>query len=368
MLKDCEKVHSRLQYRMKNRRLKKRIRQLEKELKLLLESERDSTNEELLLNCRKNFISTYELAGRFDSANTVRMEIADGFMESGQTQKAITEYHQVLKKSRNTANHSQKAEALSTIGSYFQVQGSYEAALRFLTAAFHSARKSRNSKLLFKTLTDLGNVYAVLENEDQSLSCYELAVEQAGDKSTEFQVSYVCTLIGSQYQKRSLAPCAHEWFEKAVMYAQISMDAQCAGALQDFAAAQYKLACIEFDLGNGPQAETILSGLLQFCSQHELLVSEALATIQLVRIRLKSGSSAGSLPLLQEQVDKIRRKPGMYPPECFMVFKLIGDHCKYFLKDTASAERFYALYIRQFQNSKKQIEDLFHFREIALPN
>jgi len=353
---------------MKNRRLKKRIKQLEKELKLLLESERDSANEELLLTCRKNLISTYELADRFDSANTVRMEIADSFMESGQTQKAITEYHQVLKKSRNTANHIQKAETLSTIGTYFQVQGSYEAALRFFTAALHAARKSRNSKLIFKALTNLGNVNAVLGDEDQSLSCYELAVEQVGDKSTGFPVSYVCTIIGSQYQKRDRTPCAYEWLKKAVMYAQSSMDAQCVGALQDFATAQYKLACIEFDLGNGPQAETRLSGLLQFCSQHELLVSEALATIQLVRVRLKSGSAAGSLPLLQEQVDKIRKNPGMYPPECFMVFKLIGDHCKYFLKDTASAERFYALYMRQFQKSKNQIEDLVHFREIDLSN
>jgi len=344
MLKDCEKVQSRLQYRMKNRRLKKRIRQLEQEITSLLEN--SSANEELIFACRQNLTSFYEQADRFDSANAVRMEIAGGFMKSGQTHKAITEYHQVLKKSRNAANYIQTTETLRMIGAYFQVQGNYKSALRFFTAALHTARKSGSGKQLFKTLTDLGNIYDVLEDDDQSLSCYELAVEQVGDKSTDFPVSYVCMLIGSQYQKRDRTPCAYAWFKKSVMYAQSSMDANGADALQDFATAQYKLACIEFDLGNGPQAETRLSELLQFCNLQELPVSEALATIQLVGVRLKSGSTAGSLPLLQEQVDKIRRTPGIYPPECFMVFKLIGDHCKYFLKDTAAAERFYALYLK----------------------
>jgi tetratricopeptide (TPR) repeat protein len=372
MLKDCEKVHSRLQYHMKNRRLKKRIRQLEKQLGLLLESKSkgasQDANEDLILTCRQTLISHYELADKFDSANEVRMGIAADFMESGQTQKAITEYHQVLKKSRNTANFVQAADTLSTIGTYFQVQGSYGAAIRFHTAALHSAKKSGKNNLVFRSLTDLGNVYAVMKNEDQSLACYELAVRQAGGESSDLRVSYVCTLIGSQFQKRDQLTCAYNWFKKAVKYASSAMKRESENARQDYATARYKLACLDFDLGNGPLAETGLSELLQFCSQHELLVSEALATIQLVRVRLKSGSAAGSLPLLQEQIDKLRKRPDLYPPECFMVFKLIGDHCKYFLKDTASAERFYALYIRQFQNSKKQIEDLVHFREIALPN
>ncbi len=366
MLKDCEKVQSRLQYRMKNRRLKKRIRQLEQEITSLLEN--TSANEELIFSCRQNLISFYEQADRFDSATAVRMEIAGGFMESGQTHKAITEYHQVLKKSRNAANYMQTTETLRMIGAYFQVQVNYKSALRFFTAALHTARKSGSGKQLFKTLTDLGNIYDVLEDYDQSLSCYELAVEQAGEESSDLPVSYICTIIGSQYQKRDQIPCAYAWFEKASLYANNSMDAKHEDAMQNYATAQYKLACLDYARGHGSQAETRLGELLQFCNLHELPVSEALATIQLVRVRLKSGSSAGSLPLLQEQVDKIRRAPGIYPPECFMVFKLIGDHCKYFLKDTAAAERFYALYIRQFQNSKKQIEDLFHFREIALPN
>jgi len=311
-----------------------------------LESESVSTNEELIFVCRQNLISFYVQAERVDSANAVHLDIAADFMESGETHKAITEYHLVLKNSRNTINYKQTAEILSTIGSYYQLGGNYKSAIRFFASALHTAKKSGNGKHLFKPLTDLGNMYAVLEDDDQSISCYELAVEQAGDESSDLPVSYICTLLGSQYQKRDQMPCAYTWFEKAAMHADNSIEAKHEDALQDFATAQYKLACLEFELGKGPQAETRLGELLQFCSLHELPVSEALATIQLVRVRLKSGSAAGSLPLLQEQVDKIRRTPGVYPPECFMVFKLIGDHCKYFLKDTASAERFYALYMK----------------------
>jgi len=305
-----------------------------------------SANEELILACRQNLISLYEQAGRFDSANALRLETAAALMESGNTQKAITEYHHVLAKSRSTANYTQTAETLSAIGAYFQLIGNYESALRFFTGALNAAGKSGSNKQLFKPLTDLGNIYTVLEDEDKSLACYELAVEKAGQGSSDLPVSYVYTLIGSQYQKRNQIHCAYEWFEKAVRFAKISMDAENEEARQNYATAQYQLACLDFTLGHGAQAETRLGGLLQFCSQYELPVSEALATIQIVRVRLKSGSASGSLPLLQEQVDKIRRKPDLYPPECFMVFKLIGDHCKYFLKDNTSAERFYALYMK----------------------
>lgn len=333
---------------MKNRRLKKRIRQLEQEIILLLKSA--EPNAALIFSCRKDLITLYEQAGRFDSAYAVHLELAAGFMEAGFTQKAITEYHQVLKKSRYTANYTYTAKTLSTLGAYFQVEGDYKAALRFLTAALHAARMSGIRKQLFSILTELGNIYEYLDDDDQSLACYELAVEQiekigkSENNISDLPVCFVCNQIGSIYQKRDQKHCAYSWFKKAVLYAQNSISAGSKEAPQNYATAAYQLACLDFALGDGALAETRLSGLLQFCGEHELPVSEALATIQLVRIRLKSGSASGSLPLLQEQVDKIRKSPNEYPPECYMVFKLIGDHCKYFLKDTSSAERFYALY------------------------
>ncbi len=331
----------------------------------------------LFTEATENLVLLYDTSGDHGSAFRIRRELAGWYAAAGDTAGMLEVFQDGLKQARKIGDHEEICATLLRIARLFMQQGEQQRALRFFVGALETARTLKDAGKLAAILYETGLLYQQVGNEAEALRCFiratgymEASLEPGRDASDPAPLRGLGELLRSMLRGRGMDPYRHLRSaddaclkphtitaavagihnrngadrEAASWYGRAARQALEHGDIRVYASAAYHEALFENRLGNTREAESILAALLQVCGQHDLPIEISLATVLLVQIRLKSGSSSGSLALLQEQVDLIRRNPSIYPPESFLVFKLLGDHCRYFLKDGSAADRYYALF------------------------
>ena len=358
---------------MKRYRLRRRIKHQSLQRGVAFEQ----GDSRLFAEASENLVLLYDTSGDHGKAFRIRMELAGWYAAAGDTTGMLEVYQDGLKQARRIGDREEVCAALLSTARLFMERGERQRALRFFVGALETARSIGDAARLAAILYETGLLYQQLGNEPEALRCFtraseymEGAGEPEGVEAPSVPKRGVGELLRGIFTGRDADPYAHlrsvddiclqphtisaavagihsrrgAEREAACWYDRTARQALEADDIRAYASAAYNEALFENRLGNAGKAESILSGLLQVCGEHDLPIEISLATVLLVQMRLKAGSIAGSLALLQEQVDLIRRNPSIYPPESFLVFKLLGDHCRYFLEDGSAAERYYALF------------------------
>jgi tetratricopeptide (TPR) repeat protein len=252
---------------------------------------------------------------------------------------ALTNFEQALITFRAHKAHEKRSEVLNSIGAVHQIRRERIQAIRFYHGALQAAREAGVTDKQYKPLVNLAQIFQAEHNYAQALSFARKALKLAEATGIDEKLSKVhlmaaklCQLTGDVDQSYLNALSALEC-------------AQREDSPSIYSSASHTLALAEIGRGNIKEAERILAALIEYQEKHGLRGAQAVSAIELVKIWFKTKKHGKAFDLLIDQIARIRKNPDIYPPESFVIFKLVGDYCRFVRNDMDAANRYYTMYL-----------------------
>ncbi|MGM0432277.1 MAG: tetratricopeptide repeat protein [Spirochaetota bacterium] len=253
---------------------------------------------------------------------------------------ALANFEQALQVYRKHKRHAGRSQVLNSMGAVYQLKHERVTAIRHYHAALQAAREAGDAELQFKPLFNLAQVLQAQRNFPQALSFAEKAIKVARASEVQENLDRLYHMSAKLYE---MAKDYDTAYKRALTAAEI---AQQEDHVSLYASASHLLAMLEVARGNLPAAEKLFSALLDYQRSHALRSAESISAIELVKIWFKLRKHTQAFNLLIDQIGKIRKDPKAYPPESFVVFKLVGDYCRYVQNNMEAANRYYTMYLQ----------------------
>jgi tetratricopeptide (TPR) repeat protein len=252
---------------------------------------------------------------------------------------ALSNFEQALLVFREQKAHERRSEVLNSIGAIHQMRKQRITAIRYYHSALQAAREAGVNEKQYKPLVNLAQIFQAEHNYEQALVFTRKALKLAEATGIEVQLAKVYLMAAKLSQIQGDV-------DQAYLSALSALErAEQEGSVTIYSSASYTLAITQIKRGNTREAERILTALISYQRKHDLRGSEAVSAIELVKIWFKTKQHRRAFELLIDQITNIRKNPDIYPPESFVIFKLVGDYCRFVQHDMEAANRYYTMYL-----------------------
>lgn len=252
---------------------------------------------------------------------------------------AQANFEQALALFEQSEETARCSTALNALGAASQLKKDNRAAVRYYHAALRKARASNSPQLMYKPLVNLSQIFFAENTYESALEYTLQAIGIVKRHELDEPKGRLYHTAAKLYEQAGDLPKAKRACIEAVRYFEME------NSINLYSTASLSLALIEIKVGNLLQAEKILKALMDYCDSHALYTNHCLSAIELVKLWFKRGEHSAAFSLLRNQVDQIRKDRGRYSPQCYQVFKLIGDYCRFVRQDLDAANRYYRMYL-----------------------
>ncbi len=248
-------------------------------------------------------------------------------------------FKQALEIFKIRENQEQIAVVLNALGAVAQTRKDVNGAIKYYFSALKAAKASKNIPSVYKPLVNLALIYNANGSHDTALNYIKQAITVAERWNIEDPKSRIYHIAAKLYEEQKDIVKSRSSCIEAIRYAEKENNHLM------YATASLTLATLEIKMNKLPQAEKLMKALLQYDQKHGLKNNEVLCSIELVKLWFRTGNRTAAFTLLKNQVRNVRKDPKKYSPQSYLIFKLLGDFCRFSLQDIDSANRYYKLYL-----------------------
>ncbi len=302
--------------------------------------ERDlKENPEMALAGSKDLLSQAQASGDRELYGAALEYMGKAYLGLKQLDLADRMFDESYKVFKFRENHEQMSSVLNARGAVWQMRKDKKKAISYYFASVQEARKSKNSAIAYKPLYNLALIYQSNGTFETALNYIKQAITVVERWNLEEPRSRIYHIAALLYEEQKDIVQSRVSCIEAIRYAEKENN------YEMYATATLTLATLELKMNRGSQAEKLMKALLQYDQNHGLDNNEVLCSIELVKLWFQTGNNNAAFTLLQKQVKKVRGNPKHYSPKCYVIFKLVGDYCRFIEQDIDAANRYYRYYL-----------------------
>ncbi len=256
-----------------------------------------------------------------------------------QLPQAQQTFNQALEIFRFREDQEKVSTVLNALGAVAQMRKDVNGAIKLYHSSLKAAKASKNIPTVYKPLVNLALIYNANGSHDTALNYIKQAITVAERWDIEDPKSRLYHIAAKLYEEQKDIVRSRSSCIEAIRYAEKENNHLM------YATASLTLAILEIKMNKLPQAEKLMKALLQYDQKHGLKNNEVLCSIELVKLWFRTGNRVAAFTLLKQQVRNVRKDPKKYSPQSYVIFKLLGDFCRFSLQDIDSANRYYKLYL-----------------------
>jgi serine phosphatase RsbU (regulator of sigma subunit) len=133
---------------------------------------------------------------------------------------ALIYYHQSLSMANAAADSSLIAQAYSSIGNVFRLQGVNDTALKYLDRALHIYENLHDDKNIAACLSTIGDTYLFTSEFDKALEYHKRALEMAKKQNDKYREAFCLSSIANNYHMRGDFQNSIKYHEQVIAIAE----------------------------------------------------------------------------------------------------------------------------------------------------
>jgi serine phosphatase RsbU (regulator of sigma subunit)/tetratricopeptide (TPR) repeat protein len=165
----------------------------------------------------------YLLASRYNDAHgqsdaLQRKGLSYYYLDSYDT--ALIYYHQSLLMAKSTGDSSLFAQAYSSIGNVYRLQGVNDTALKYLQQALRIYQNIHDEKNVAACLSTIGDTYLFATEFDKALQYHQQALEMARKQKDNYREAFCLSSIANNYHMRGDFQNSIKYHEQVISIAE----------------------------------------------------------------------------------------------------------------------------------------------------
>lgn len=261
------------------------------------------------------------------------------YLSMKRPEMARTNFDEALTIFTEMQDDGKRSMTLNALGAVEQLQSNWNEAIKCYYLALQAAKQTKGGESLYKPLVNLAQLFMANHTYSKALMYAQQAIVIAERWNIDQPRARLYHMAAKLYEANDELNSARKHCIEAIRYAEAENEDTL------YATSSMTLAQLEVKFENHIQAETLLRALMLYCEKRRLYTLEALSAVELVKLWFRRGNHKLAFTVLNKQILNMREHPGDYDPQCFQIFKLIGDYCRFIKQDIDAANRYYRLYL-----------------------